>query len=228
MVPTLSHLPRDDVERPVKPPRGGPNRGHLSATHQRCGAWVLMSSRRGPDVNTERPQPGGRGRTVLTSGWRLLLVSPCAWRWRAGEPSTTRRSTVDRRTATMMYASRNRSKAIRSWLPLNLGARDALANQDAGLNTGEDRICCGGAPASRGELAQTRRRSRAERGGDHGLRPRPPSRPRETRRVPGRWPQPRPSARSCGPPVGGSGATDGLGRPRNGPRSRAPHPLGAP
>ena len=164
---------------------------------------------------------------MLTSGWRLLLVSPSGGRRRSGEPSTTRRSAVDRRTATMMYAYRNRSKAIRRWLPLNRGARDIVTRSDGGRNAGEDRICCGGAPARRGGLAQTRRRSRAERREDHGVRPRPPSRPRGTRRAPGRWRQPRPSARSCGPRVGGSAGTGGPGRPTSGPRSRAAHLVGA-
>ena len=72
-----------------------------------------------------------------------------------------------------MYASRNRSKAIRRWLPQNRGARDIVRWSDGGRNAGEDRICCGGAPARRGGFAQTRRRSRAERGEDHGVRPRP-------------------------------------------------------
>ena len=39
---------------------------------------------------------------------------------------TTRRSAVDRRTATMMYASRDRSLSIRRWFPQNMGARDGL------------------------------------------------------------------------------------------------------
>ena len=68
----------------------------------------------------------------------------------------------------MMYAYRNRSKAIRRWLPQNRGARDIVTRIEGGRNAGEDRICCGGAPARRGGLAQTRRRSRAERRGDHG------------------------------------------------------------
>ena len=55
-----------------------------------------------------------------------------------------RRSAVDRRTATMMYASRNRSKAIRRWLPLNRGARDAFAKKDAGRNAGLDRLRASG------------------------------------------------------------------------------------
>ena len=63
-----------------------------------------------------------------------------------------------------MYANRNRSKAIRRWLPQNRGARDIVRWSDGGRNAGEDRICCGGAPARRGGFAQTRRRSRAERG----------------------------------------------------------------
>ena len=164
---------------------------------------------------------------MLTPGWRLLLVSPCReWRW-SSEPSTTRRSAVDRRTATLMYASRNRRKAIRRWLPQNRSALDIVTSSDAGRNAGEDRICCGGAPARRGGLAQTRRRSRVERREDHGVRPRPPSRPRGTRRAPGRWRQRRPSARSCGQRVVGSGGKDGSARPTSGPRSRAAHPLGA-
>jgi hypothetical protein len=69
----------------------------------------------------------------------------------------------------MMYAYRNRSKAIRRWLPLNRGARDAFAKEDAGRNAGEDRICCGGAPARRGGLDQTRRRSRAGRREEHAV-----------------------------------------------------------
>jgi len=67
----------------------------------------------------------------------------------------------------MMYACRNRSKAIRRWLPLNMGARRILTKSDGGHNAGEDRICCGGAPARRGGLDQTRRRSRADRWEDH-------------------------------------------------------------
>ena len=105
------------------------------------------------------------------------------------------------------------------------GVRDALAKRDAGRNAGEDRICCGGAPARRGGPAQTRRRSRAERGKDHGVRPRPPSRPRGSRRALGRSLQPRPSARSCGRRVVGSAGTGGPVRPTSGPRSRAVHLL---
>ena len=100
-------------------------------------------------------------------GWRLLLDSPLRNRWGPGKPSTTWRSAVDRRTATMMYACRSRSKAIRRWLPLNLGAHDTVARSDVGPNAGEDRICCGGAPACRGGLDQPRRRSCAGREGDH-------------------------------------------------------------
>jgi hypothetical protein len=164
---------------------------------------------------------------VLTPGWRLLLVSPCRRRWWSCEPSTTRRSAVDRKTATMMYASRNRSKAIRRWLPQNRGARDIVTRSDGGRNAGEDRICCGGAPARRGGFAQTRRRSRAERREDHGVRPRPPSRPRGTRRARGRWRQPRPSARSYGQRVGETAWTVGPARPMSGSRSRAAHLVGA-
>jgi len=163
---------------------------------------------------------------VLTPGRRLLLVSPCGERWWSSEPSTTRRSAVDRRTATMMYAYRNRSKAIRRWLPLNRGARAIVTRSDGGRNAGEDQICCGGAPARRGGLDRTRRRSRAERREDHGVRPRSPSQPRGTWRVRGRWRRPRPSARSCGQRVGGTAGTDGSAPPTSGRRSRAVHLVG--
>jgi hypothetical protein len=52
-------LPGDDVERPVNLPLEGPADCLLTATHQRCGARSLLSSRRGPGVNTERPEPEG-------------------------------------------------------------------------------------------------------------------------------------------------------------------------
>ncbi len=165
-----------------------------------------------------------RARRVRTNGVdtgrRLLLVSPYGWRWWSSEPSTTRRSAVDRRTATMMYASRNRKRAIRRWLPLNRGVRDALPIEDAGRNAGEDQICCGGAPVRRGGLAQTRRRSRAERREltvsvlGHHLGPEEPG------EIPARSRRPRPSARSCAQRVDGSGETDGSVRPTSGPRSR--------
>jgi len=59
---------------------------------------------------------------------------------------------VDRITATMMFASQNRSRAIRRLLPLNRSARDSPFWRAAGNNAGEGQICCGGAPARRGEL----------------------------------------------------------------------------
>jgi hypothetical protein len=59
---------------------------------------------------------------------------------------------VDRITATMMFASQNRSRAIRRLLPRNRSARDSPFSRAAGNNTGEGQICCGGAPARRREL----------------------------------------------------------------------------
>ena len=46
-------------------------------------------------------------------------------------------------------------RAIRRQVPLNQGARDMLTRSDGGHNTGEDRICCGVAPARRGGLDQS-------------------------------------------------------------------------
>ena len=58
--PNTSHKAGDDdVERPVNLPREGPHHPLLAATRQRCGARMLLSSRRGPGVNTERPEPEG-------------------------------------------------------------------------------------------------------------------------------------------------------------------------
>src|SRR3974377_572668 len=42
-----------------------------------------------------------------------------------------------------------------------------LTRSDGGHNTGEDRICCGGAPERRGGLDQSRRRSHAGRREEH-------------------------------------------------------------
>ncbi len=92
-------LSKSPFAAPLESSRGAPNQGF--------GAWLPVSRRRGPGVNTQRPQAEGRGRTVLRPGRRLLLVSP-QLRWRARRCSTTCRGPVDRGTATMMYASRNR------------------------------------------------------------------------------------------------------------------------
>lgn len=104
----------------------------------------------------------------VDAGVEAATRSPWWSRWRAiSKCSTTRRSAVDRRTATMMFASQDRSRAIRRWLPLNRGARGALGARASGRNAGEDQICCGGAPAHRGGLGHERRRSRRDRRDDH-------------------------------------------------------------
>ena len=133
---------------------------------------------------------------------------------------------MDRRTATLMYASRNRSKAIRGWLPQNRGARDIVTWNDGGPNAGEDRICCGGAPARRGGFAQTRRRSRVERGEDHGGQTSATisaqRNPASSRAMAAATTE----RTSCGRPIVGSAWTSGPARPTSGPRSRVAHLLG--
>jgi hypothetical protein len=86
--------------------------------------------------------------------WRLLLAH--AWcGWRTAALSATRRSAVDRRTATMLYACRDRSYSMRRWWPQNSGVHDGHC-WTVGDNAGEDRFCCGGAPARRGGFGHRR------------------------------------------------------------------------
>jgi len=47
----------------------------------------------------------------------------------------------------MMFASRDRSAAIRRLLPQSRSARDVPVVGTVGYNAGEDLCCCGGAPA---------------------------------------------------------------------------------
>src|SRR5262249_29900475 len=61
----------------------------------------------------------------------------------------TRRSAVDRRTATMLYASQDRSMSMRRWLPQNMRVRDGTTEWTVGDSAGEGRVCCGGAPGRR-------------------------------------------------------------------------------
>jgi hypothetical protein len=86
--------------------------------------------------------------------WRLLLAH--AWSgWWTAALSATRRSAVDRRTATMLYASRDRSYSMRRWWPQNWGVHDGHC-WSVGDSAGEDRFCCGGAPARRDGVGHRR------------------------------------------------------------------------
>src|SRR5262245_23508931 len=80
--------------------------------------------------------------------WRLLLARRSVRR-RPGLWLATRRSAVDRRTATMLYASQDRSMSMRRWLPQNMRVRDGTTEWTVGDSAGEGRVCCGGAPARR-------------------------------------------------------------------------------
>jgi hypothetical protein len=55
----------------------------------------------------------------------------------------------------MMFASRDRSAAIRRLLPQNRSARDVSVVGTVGHNAGEDLCCCGGAPARREGLGHS-------------------------------------------------------------------------
>ena len=58
---------------------------------------------------------------------------------------TTRRDVVDRGTATMVFASWDRSASFRRWVPQNLSVR--AAEGGGGRIARGDRVCCGGVPA---------------------------------------------------------------------------------
>jgi hypothetical protein len=82
--------------------------------------------------------------TRLEAATGLALAWGWAWLWLA-----TRRSAVDRRTATMLYACRVRSFSMRRWLPQNRGVHDGADWRAVGDSAGEGRVGCGGAPALR-------------------------------------------------------------------------------
>jgi hypothetical protein len=68
------------------------------------------------------------------------------WRRPGSQIGTPRRSMVDRRTATLMYADRNRRPAMRRKVPLT---KRAPAPRQPSQSTGGDRSCSGGAPTRR-------------------------------------------------------------------------------
>ena len=139
------------------------------ATGSRPRHFVDAADRRGPGVAVERlVNPQSRwsfereASTVLSvlawawrsMRWRLLLAH--AWcGWRTAALSATRRSAVDRRTARMLYACRDSSYSMRRWWPQNSGVHDGHC-WTVGDNAGEDRFCCGGAPARRGGFGHRR------------------------------------------------------------------------
>jgi len=49
----------------------------------------------------------------------------------------------------MLYACRDRSYSMRRWWPQNWGVHDGADWRAVGDSAGEDRFCCGGAPARR-------------------------------------------------------------------------------
>src|SRR6266542_5797497 len=86
----------------------------------------------------------------VDSGWRLQLAPRPLW-GRAWVCSATRRGAMDRSAAIMIFANWDRSSATRRLLPQNLGARGSFEGREAGYMAGEGLVCCGGAPARRGE-----------------------------------------------------------------------------
>lgn len=55
----------------------------------------------------------------------------------------------------MLYASRDRSYSMRRWWPQNWGVHDGHC-WSVGDSAGEDRFCCGGAPARRDGVGHRR------------------------------------------------------------------------
>src|SRR6266516_981979 len=68
------------------------------------------------------------------------------WGRPGSQIGTPRRGMVDRRTATLMYADRNRRPAMRRKVPLT---KRAPAPRQPSHSTGGDRSCSGGAPTRR-------------------------------------------------------------------------------
>src|SRR5713101_743439 len=134
------------VERHVNPPEGLFFHRFGGAADRRFAAVTGLSRRRGALV----------ARTEFARWeWRLLLAPRCR-RWWTGAWLATRRSAVDRRTATMLFACRNRSRSMRSGWPRNRGVHGGLEVRAVGDSAGEDRVCCGGAPARRQRFGHSR------------------------------------------------------------------------
>jgi len=129
------------------------------------------------------------------------LVSPHWW-WAGSEMLTTRRRTVVRLTATLIFAGRDRMSVIRRKVPLTSCASARPRHSAAG-----DRSCNGGSPACREQLGHPHQPMRSGDRRSRGVtrfrrRSSPPTR---TRRAHGRWRRPRPSWCSCGSPGDGTG-----------------------
>jgi hypothetical protein len=179
-------------------------------------AWLMMSRRRGPRGQGGAPA-AKRGRTTLTSGWRLLRVPRCGGGGRGGGWCRTRRHHVDRLAATLTCAGRNRSVFMRRRLPHAVHADDRP-------RTVVRRMTRGSVPAKAVADASCDRARLSPRADRRGVRAavmvRRSSRPTRTRRVRG---QPR-SLRRCGglcaPRGDGTVHTAGPGRPRSAQRLR--------
>src|SRR6266487_1754645 len=168
--------------------------------------------------------PGMRGRrglgleqdNMLVRAWRRLLRLG----WRPGpRVSTTRQGVVDWRTATLMYAGRDRRSATRRKVPLTKRAPAWPSH-----STGGDRSCSGGAPARRAPASHPG----AEQGDRWSGHVRPPaSPPTGTRRAPERSPSPPRWWSPCARPAAGSGHTSAAAPPTPAQRPRDPAPAGA-
>ncbi len=134
------------VERPVKWVAGLCWRGFGARRTRRSGAVCFLSRRRGPGVKNAAPAGVAEDERFLTPGWRLLHAP----RRRRGRPGfgacRTRQPLVDRATATLMFACRNRRVWSRRRSPLTAPATAARRWQriSGGL------LCGGGWLARRG------------------------------------------------------------------------------
>ena len=81
----------------------------MGAPDRRSGADVRWLSRRwGPGVKNAAPAGVAEDERFLTPGWRLLRRPRRCWWWSGLWACQTRQPIVDRATATLMYACRNR------------------------------------------------------------------------------------------------------------------------
>jgi hypothetical protein len=145
---------------------------------------------------------------------RVSCVASSKRRWRPRPRWGEERRGVDRRTATLMYAGRNRKSSMRRTVPLTKGAsgEPGWHRKHGGLP------CSGGAPTLLDQL------DRLRSGSDRVMRP---SRPTGTLRARGRSRWPRWSWTPCGRRAGESAHTGGAGPPRPASRSPGEVPAGA-
>jgi hypothetical protein len=154
---------------------------------------------------SSRPDLMWNGPSSGRSDWRELNLGSRSW-WGACLWLGEERQGVDRRTATLMYAGRDRKSSMRRTVPLT-----NYASGDPGRHWKHGGLpCSGGAPTLLAQLDHLR-------GGSDRVMP--PSRPTGTPRARGRSRWPRRSWTPCGRRGGGTDHTCEAAPPMPGSRS---------